>query len=54
MTGWKRPGDFEDWANDKAAEIDASGEIEGVEEAFLSGALWAALIAEGRVNPDAD
>ncbi|WP_156366600.1 hypothetical protein [Microbacterium sp. No. 7] len=47
---WKRPKGFEDAATDRAAEIAAEGEIEDVEEAFLSGALWAALVAEGRID----
>lgn len=54
MTNWKRPRDFEDWANDKAQEVSDAGEILGIEEAFLSGAPWAALVAEGRANPRSD
>lgn len=44
MSEWKRPSDFEEWAVDKAEELGID------EEAFLSGALWAALVAEGRID----
>lgn len=49
-TTWSRPADFEDYAADRASEIAEAGEITDVEEAFLSGSLWTALVAEGRID----
>lgn len=50
MGEWERSAGFEDAATDRAAEVAAEGDIDSVEEAFLSGALWAALVAEGRID----
>lgn len=48
-TGWVRPSDFEELVQDKHDEIvDEQGPFQDPYEAFLSGALYAALIAEGR------
>lgn len=54
MADWKRPGDFEERATEQAQEVAGDGGIQDIEEAFLSGALWAALLAEGRLAEDDD
>jgi len=56
MSNWKRPHDFEDLIEDQAGFLRGEWQDEGfsfrerqaMNEAFLSGALYAALIAEGR------
>lgn len=50
-TGWTRPSDFEDLAQERAETVMDENELEPT-EAFLSGALWAALVAEGRLTLD--
>lgn len=50
MSAWKRPRNFEDAVEERAALVVEESEIETIEEAFVSGALWAALVAEERID----
>ena len=50
-SSWTRPSDFEDRAQERAETVMDENELEPT-EAFLSGALWAALVAEGRLTLD--
>ena len=53
MSEWKRPHDFEERAEEKFNEMVDEGDFPIEQfEAFLSGALWAVLVAEGRVTLD--
>lgn len=52
MSAWKRPSSFEDALQERAALVVEESEIDDVEEAFVSGALWAALVAEERISID--
>lgn len=57
MSNWKRPKDFDEKAFERAEQfVDEYAEEYGEyqlpesDEAFVAGALWAALLAEGRIE----
>lgn len=47
---WKRPKNFEDLVEDRADLVIEESELEDERDAFIAGALWAALLAEGRID----
>lgn len=51
MSDWKRPSDLEEKAQQAFEKIDEEeGGWDCQEDAFVSGVLWCALVAEGRLD----